>query len=324
MTEPFKPVLKKRRWPYLLVWLVPLLIAIGVGFYFRDFFEQRGPVITIKLNSAEGLRVGQTQLLHRGVTIGQVSGIELSEDHRHALIHVRIERKHEDFAREGASFWVVRPEVSISGLQGLGTLISGPYLDSNPGHSDGELKKSFVGMARAADPFGEGLEMTIHAPSLDHLQEHSPVYYRGIEVGAVKEIRLGNDSDRVEAHLVVWRRYAPLVHLHSKFWAESGFDAKGGLFSGVTLKLESLKAIASGALAFATPDKNMGDLAHDGADFALEKEEPGHWRDWAPKIPIKPANSAGDQLERVPLVGEGALGHAMRGKKDGKEGKTEE
>jgi paraquat-inducible protein B len=309
-----QPVLKKRRWPYLLIWLVPVLVAVGVGFYFKDYFEHRGPLVTIKLNSAEGLRPGETPLLHRGVTIGQVAGIELSEDHRHALVKVRLERHQEDFAKEGASFWIVRPEVSISGLQGLGTLISGPYIDSAPGNSDGAKKTFFTGMPKAADPFGEGLELTVHAPLLDHLQDHSPVYYRGIQVGAVRDIRLGNQADRIEAHIVVWRRYVPLVRSHSKFWAMSGFDAKGGLFSGVTLKLESLKAIVSGALAFATPDKDMGDPVRDGADFALEKEEPDHWADWAPKIPIKPASSSGDDLVSEQMAGQGAFGKAFRSK----------
>jgi hypothetical protein len=66
------------------------------------------------------------------------------------------------------------------------------------------------------------------------LEESSPVYYRGEQVGEVRA--------------------------NSKFWPVSGFDVKGGIFSGLELQLRSLKALVSGGIAFATPDKDMGPL----------------------------------------------------------------
>ena len=78
-------------------------------------------------------------------------------------------------------------------------------------------------------------------PRLERLQPDVPVYYRGIEVGNVQNIQLGRDAAGVDIHVFVRRQYAVLVRLNSRFWVVTGADLKGGLFSGVHLKLDSLR-----------------------------------------------------------------------------------
>jgi paraquat-inducible protein B len=294
-----QPIYQKKKYTHWLIWLVPALVAVGTGFYVRDYLEQRGPLVTIQLSSADGLKVGDTPLLHRGVMIGKVNSIGLSHDHRKALIEVRLERGQEAFAKEGAAFWIVRPEVSGTGLQGLGTLFSGPYIDSEPG--SGVEKKEFSGLSKPPSNFGEGLELVVHAPHLAHLEESSPVYYRGEQVGVVRDVRLGAQADRVNARITIWRRYTPLVRANSKFWPVSGFDVKGGIFSGMEMKLNSLKALVSGGVEFATPEKDMGDRVKNGTDFALEKEAKDDWLGWAPKIEISPSAGVSDESDEPTL-----------------------
>jgi paraquat-inducible protein B len=310
-----KPIYKKKKRAHWLIWLIPLLAAVATGFYAREYFAQRGPLITIKVSSADGLKAGDTPLLHRGVMIGKVTNIALEADKRKALIEVRLQRNQEAFAQEGAAFWIVRPQVSGTSFEGLGTLFSGPYIDSAPG--TGDEKKEFSGLSKPPTNFGEGLELIVHSPRLEHLEESSPVYYRGEQVGVVRDVRLGREADQVEARLTIWRRYSALVRANSKFWPVSGFDVKGGIFSGLELQLRSLKALVSGGIAFATPDKDMGAPVKAGTDFALEKGPKDDWLNWAPKISIQPSASE-PESQGEPLVKGTAdrIEHQGQGDKD--------
>jgi paraquat-inducible protein B len=311
-----KPIYKKIHWTHRLVWIVPLCMGVAALLYGREFLRQRGPVITIDVSAGDGIKVGDTPLVYRGVQIGKVTEIELSRDHRKALIRVRLERDQESFAKEGAEFWVVRPEVSAAEFKGIDTIFTGPYLNSQPG--SGRDKTEFSALSNAPGDFGEGLELSVHAPRLSHLEQRSPVYYRGIQVGIVREIRLGNEADRVEAHFTIWRRYASLVRSHSKFWAVNGFDFKGGIFSGIDLKLQSVKALVSGGIAFATPDKDMGDPVKNGTDFALEKESKDEWMNWAPRISIRPENSESETVVHELSRTESKSSGEMAGKATGR------
>jgi paraquat-inducible protein B len=112
---------------------------------------------------------------------------------------------------------------------------------------------------------------------------------------------LSGNADHVDVRLVVWRRYAALVRSDSRFWAVGGVDVKGGLLSGVEVKLESLRGLVSGEIAFATPDRGRGAPARDGARFALADEPRKEWLLWAPRIPISPAGAAaGAEESRLP------------------------
>ncbi len=82
----------------------------------------------------------------------------------------------------------------------------------------------------------------------------------------------------------------------------SGVDVKGGLLTGVQMKVESLRTLISGGVAFATPEKDMGDPARNGDQFPLYEEAKDEWEQWAPEIPIAAEESdhSGTNLPRPP------------------------
>lgn len=84
--------------------------------------------------------------------------------------------------------------------------------------------------------------------------------------------------------LFIWPHYAPLVRADSKFWSVSGADVKGGVFSGVKVQLDSLRALISGGIAFATPTNTRTDPATDGMTFDLYSEPSKDWNNWSPRI----------------------------------------
>jgi paraquat-inducible protein B len=291
MNEPTKasePVLRKRKWPMPLIWIIPAVSLIVAGLYFRDYLRNHGPSLVIEFSDASGLRVGEAKVLYRGAEVGKVSEIELSESHKHALVKVEFDKQDSDFATKGAVFWIVRPEVSDHGFNGLGTLFSGPYIAAEPGKGDEDLEKA-EGLAKPPRPWQEGEIFNLTMRKLGHLAEDSAVTYKGVQVGTVEKVSLANEADHLNVEIKVWSRYAALVRENSKFWISTGFDVEGGIFSGIHMKLDSLKTLTAGGVAFASPDeKDFKGPAKKNSTFAIEEDPKREWELWAPKISVVP------------------------------------
>ena len=122
----------------------------------------------------------------------------------------------------------------------------------------------FTGLDTAPLALGPGVKIVLHASRLERLAADSVVYFRGIQVGVVQDVQISNDGAGVDIHAFIWKRYAPLVRSATRFWVVAGVDVKGGIFSGITMKIDSLRAILAGGVSFATPEEDMGDPVQDG------------------------------------------------------------
>ena len=291
--EPPGPRAKEKPWNFTAVWIVPAVAAIVAGYLVYDHVRDYGPGITIRFKDASGLKTGQTPIKYRGVQIGEVTELELSEDRQHVLVKARLKRSAESVAREGTIFWIVRPEVGIGNITGLGTVITGPQIELSPGA--GKPKNVFLGLERPpVISERKGLSIVLLSSHLGSLKLGSPVYYRGIEVGAVQESRLADDATMAVIHVLIHRRYASLVRKGTKFWDVSGMDIRAGLFRGLEIDVESLRSLVAGGIAFATPNDPGDEPAKGGAAFPLHDKPKKEWLEWAPKIRIPPeAGAAG-------------------------------
>ena len=302
MSEPTLPEAKVRRRRRFtrLAWIVPVVAAIVAGYVVVERWREHGPQITIRFADGGGLRVGVTPLRFRGVRVGEVNGVELTEDLKQVVVKVRLERSAASLAREGATFWIVRPEVGLNNITGLGTVLTGPEIQALPGN--GKAQTSFVGLESAPVAFEkEGLQVVLRTGRPKSLRQHSPVYYRGVEVGIVQEISLAPGATAADVHILIRKRYAPLVQAGSMFWDVSGMRMKAGLFTGIKVNLESLQALAQGGIEFATPPRTAGESTQTrgepvkaGTVFALHDAPLAIWLSWAPKIalPDKEADDA--------------------------------
>lgn len=170
-------------------------------------------------------------------------------------------------------------------VAGLGTVVTGPQIELLPG--TGKPKREFLGRASPpVQPEHEGLKIVLLFSQLGSLKIGSPVFYRGFDVGAVQDIRLGPDATSVNVRVSVRKRYARLVREGSKFWNVSGVDVRVGLFRGMEIRMESLGPLVAGGVAFSTPEDTDDAPARDGAVFRLYDEPKKEWLEWNPKIEI--------------------------------------
>ncbi|HKC16771.1 MAG TPA: MlaD family protein, partial [Steroidobacteraceae bacterium] len=67
-------------WAYSLIWVVPVVAALVAGYLIYERVREIGPAITIKFKDGSGLRTGVTPIKYRGVSIGEVVAVGLSDD----------------------------------------------------------------------------------------------------------------------------------------------------------------------------------------------------------------------------------------------------
>jgi paraquat-inducible protein B len=275
----------RRRRLFNLAWLVPLAAAIIAGYLMWDRLRERGPEIVISFADGGGVRVGITPVKYRGVTIGEVSGVSLSEDQKRVLVRARLQRSAAGIAREGTAFWIVRPQVGFGSITGLGTVLTGPEIQASPGGGE-ERRTEFDGLDNApVAQEAEGLNLILRAERPRSIRPNTPVQYRGVDVGVVQKLELGPNSTSADVHVLVFARYAGLVRQGSAFWNTSGVSVKGGLLKGIEVDVESLRAIATGGIEFATPSEKSPRVK-PGTVFFLHDEPKSEWLAWVPRIPV--------------------------------------
>ena len=271
------------------MWVVPVIAAIVAGWLIYKSVRETGPLIRIQFADGSGIQANQTVLKYHGVRIGEVRSVQLASDMAHIEVQARLIASAKNLAREGSVFWIVRPEVGAGGLHGLETIVSGPYIQVQPG-AGGREQKKFIGAETQPilNQTKKGLEIILTAPQLNMLSVGSPVYYRGIEVGAVQYFLLATNANAIAIHALIEPAFATLVRTNSKFWNAGGvrFNLK---LSGLKISAENFKSLIIGGIAFATPSP-PGEPPAPETVFMLNDKVDEKWLKWTPSIEITNAN----------------------------------
>ncbi|MFI8981366.1 PqiB family protein [Pseudomonas sp. BMW13] len=237
------------------IWVLPLIALLIGGWLAWRAYSEAGIQVELIFVSGEGIQAGKTELMYKGMAVGKVVSISLDQTgkNRGVVAQLEVNKDLEQYLRKGTSFWLVKPNVSLAGISGLETLVSGNYITFNPG--DGEASRTFTALTQEP-PMGDdvpGLHLTLKADRLGSLNRDSPVFYKQIQVGRVKSYTLGDDESTVEVKVFIEPEYASLVRKHTRFWNASGISIDADL-SGFKLRSESLASIVAGGIAFATPE----------------------------------------------------------------------
>ncbi len=238
-----------------LIWAIPVVTALVGAWLAWTTLAERGPLITITFQTAEGLTAGQSQVRHKDVVMGQVTRITLGADLQHVDVVVRMNREAQPLLTDRAAFWVVKPRFFAGSITGLQTLVSGAYIEFAPVVGEGEAKRHFTGLEEppVLQTDVPGRTFLLHAPRLGSLSLGSPVFFRDLSVGQVLGWDVADMAQSVTIHAFVRAPYDRYVHDNSRFWNASGASVQLGP-NGVQLQIESLRALILGGIAFDTPD----------------------------------------------------------------------
>ncbi len=135
----------ERRRRFSIVWIIPIVAILIGGWLAYTTIAEKGPTITIDFKTAEGLEAGKTKVKFKEVEIGLVENVIIKPDLSGVVVTASLSREVETHLSEKTRFWVVRPRFGAGGVSGLGTLVSGAYVEMDPGDK-GAAAREFVGL----------------------------------------------------------------------------------------------------------------------------------------------------------------------------------
>jgi paraquat-inducible protein B len=239
-----------RRARFSAIWIVPIVAAIAaIGIVVQRYLDE-GPAVTITFKSADGVEAGKTFVKYKEVNIGQVTGVRLTGDASQVEVTAQIAKSAARLMVEDAKFWIVRPRVSLSGVSGLSTLLSGNYIGFEAGTSTARARR-FTGLEVPPIITGSmpGRQYVLLAKDLGSLGIGSPVYFRRLPVGQVVAYDLALDGKSIILRIFINAPYDKFVTSDTRFWNASGIDVSLTT-SGVEVRTQSLAALLEGGVAF--------------------------------------------------------------------------
>ncbi|SFG72789.1 PqiB family protein [Neptunomonas qingdaonensis] len=248
------PVITRRHLPSA-IWFLPLLAAIIAGWLVYKNYDGKGILIEVIFDSAAGLEANKTKVFYRGLPTGVVKELKVDNDLRRVRALIEMVPQTEKSLTDQAQFWLVKPQVSLSGVRGLETLLSGSYISFQPGDK-GLHKRSFEALDQPPPPIknASGLYITLTADNARSVYQGAKVYFRDIEVGEVLSHALATDGKKVLIETYIEPRFTYLIKENTRFWNASGIKVKADL-PKIDIQIGSLASIIAGGIHFSTPDE---------------------------------------------------------------------
>lgn len=252
------------------IWIVPI-VAVVLGLWMVYYtISTEGPSITIRFNTADGIEAGKTKVKSRNVELGVVESVTLTEDLENVIVTAKIEREAEDLLRSDSQFWVVRARIGVGGISGLGTLLSGGYIELDPGTADDE-ERDFIGLEEppVTKSGTAGIKFTLLSARAGSVDTGDPVLHRGFTVGRIESTEFDLATERMRYEVFVYAPYDELVRTDSRFWNASGLSISVTA-EGISVGTGSLETLLTGGVEFASHESFEQSLPIEtGAVFTL-------------------------------------------------------
>lgn len=235
-----------------------------------NHYQQQGALLTLISADADGIVAGKTQIKSRSVDVGQVVSVELSSDLKHVIIKARMKPSVTALLSEDSQFWVVKPQIGRGGITGLNTLLSGVYIELQPGESEQlKLTHPLLATPPVAPADAPGIRVTLTTADSGGLGVGDPVLYRGYEVGTVEHSEFDLSQRLTQYQLYIREPFDVLISENVRFWLSSGFSVDLSA-EGLQVDVGSAATLLSGGVSFDVMQGwPAGGVVKDGAVFQL-------------------------------------------------------
>ena len=238
-----------------------------------------GYEITLFTDNADNLTTGMP-LRYLGLEVGTIQKISLDKHKQRVVALASIQRDYFNaLSKNGSHFTLVTPQISAGGVQNLDALLK-PYI--NVSFGQGKTQTQFT-LSRASgenNKYQNGFPLVLETENAASLSVGAPVLYRGVEVGAISNIKLNTTADRVFVDIQLAQQYRHLVRQNSEFWLASGYSLDIG-WSGVDFQTGTAQQLLRGGIAFSTPSgKVVQPVAKAYQHFLLQTKKPVESQNW--------------------------------------------
>jgi len=268
-TSEIKPVVEKRA-RISKIWFVPILaLLVGFSMIFHQW-QNKGVLIEVSFETAEGLESGKTVVKYRSVDIGVVESIAFNNDQSKILVSIKVKKSMASLLKSDTIFWVVRPRVGSGGVTGFGTLVSGAYIEISPG-IEVTQRLQFVGLESppVTPPSTPGIHLALESTGGKPLKVGNSIMYRGFEVGRVETANFDTATRATKYDVFIDAPYDSLVTTNTYFWNVGGASLNTTP-AGVSVDIASIETLISGGLEFDVPEGlSLGERVTNGHKFEL-------------------------------------------------------
>lgn len=241
--------------------------------------KSAGQQIILTAEDATNLSKGMA-LRYLGLTIGEIDSVQLDQKNNKiiskALIHPNYMAL---IAKEGSRFKVISPQISAGGIENIDSLLQ-PYIDVEIGSGKTKTQFALTQSINNNIKYTNGLPLVLETTDALNITTGSPIMYRGVEVGTIKNLELNSLGDRVLIHIVIASKYQHLVRKNSEFWIASGYDFNLSL-SGAQFNTGSVQQLLKGGISFSTPSGTVvQEPAKANQRFLLQIKRPQDSQKW--------------------------------------------
>ncbi|GIT89097.1 intermembrane transport protein PqiB [Roseobacter sp. OBYS 0001] len=256
-----------------IVWIIPVLALLTALFVAFQTYNARGPMITVEFENAAGIVPRETEVRFRDVKVGVVEEVMFSEGLSSVVARIRMDKSVAPYVDSTASFWIVRPEFSASGITGLDTVLSGVFVEGSWDSIIGPSNSEFKGLERAPlyHSGTEDLQIALRSLPGGTLSADTPILFRGIEIGRVGPARISPEGNFAIAEAVIYEPHGRLITPSTRFWDASGFSFSIGP-AGAEIDFTSVASLLGGGITFDT-FVSGGEQVGDGSVFEVFASE---------------------------------------------------
>ena len=263
MSQSLPKIQESSKFNFILsIWIVPIIAIIIASWLGFEYYWELGPQIEITFKSNEGLKDGQSLIKYKDVSIGKVEKVMLDEDGKGVKVIARINKEAAAYINNKAHFWIVKPEVGISGVSGLDTILSGTYINMSS-EKNGINKRKFIGLENPLRENSDGKYFHLNAQSSYGVEVGTPLYYKSMKAGNVEHITISPDGESIDILVYIEKPYISRIMTDTKFWVQSSV-AIDYLNGQLNLSVAPMTNIIRGGIEFSSSyEQNQAKLPDD-------------------------------------------------------------
>lgn len=249
----------------------------------KDIMKSATNTINIVFDDVDGVVEQASKLVYKGIDIGKVIDISLSNNQK-IVLKVQIDKNYKEFAKEGNKYYLKKSNISLQEIENVSAAIFAVDIGVVKGAGK-KAKTQFDGYNSISDirDSEKGKIYKVESLHATSAGVGSPIYYKNVQIGKINRVDLSTDASRVILDCLIYNKYTNIIREDSSFYDISGFKLKFSIFSGTKIETNTFTSILKGGLMVITP-KEYKKKADSNDKFILKKELMDDWENISPII----------------------------------------
>ncbi|NOH96241.1 MlaD family protein [Vibrio sp. 99-70-13A1] len=250
-------------------------VEMNAKFKLYQDLKTAGRGIAVKISVPDDNKISSTgaPIMYRGIEIGQVTDLSLSEGREEVIASAAIQPAFSDFLNTGSKFLLEEAKVSLTGVENIANLVTGNFLTLVPG--EGSKARSFHAIRKHEYNQQQEKSIAIRLKSNNSfgLDVGTNLLYKGIAVGSIIEVGLienvgkGNAKHEVYMDALIDNEYAHLIKSNNRFYVTGSATAEL-TESGLSVTVPPAKQLLTGSISFVSEGNE-----HKRSDYQLFKSQ---------------------------------------------------